>query len=143
MATIQTFWSHKNNVFFRNQKHDVNKVFALVQIKTWTWIRGKYKKAKFTYFDWCLRSITCFRSMISKYDDYKICLTDKRQSHKMLEDINQVKCRSQKERWYNWSELILRTKLLESKFCCYTQITNCCTHCCLLLFMSKHLHYVF
>jgi len=26
--------------------------------------------------------------MISKYDDYKICLTDKRQSHKMLEDIN-------------------------------------------------------
>jgi len=62
-SLLWTIWSHRNDVVFKNQIADGIQVFALIQIKFWTWITNKYPKATFSYFDWCLCPTICIKSL--------------------------------------------------------------------------------
>jgi len=35
---VSEIWKHRNNVIFNRGKADVTEVFAIVQVKIWSWI---------------------------------------------------------------------------------------------------------
>jgi len=37
VGIVWSIWKHRNNIIFRNQVPDIEKVFALSQVKTWAW----------------------------------------------------------------------------------------------------------
>jgi len=52
-------WKHKNDIIFKNRKCDIQEVFVLVQVKSWTVIRAKYNKVSFTFSNWYLDPLMC------------------------------------------------------------------------------------
>jgi len=61
VVIVWSIWIHRNNIIFRSKVKDVEEIFNLAQVKTWTWITNKVPKTSFFYSDWCLCSITCIK----------------------------------------------------------------------------------
>jgi len=54
LILISHIWKHRNKIIFKNRKCDIQGVFALEQVKSWTVIKAKFKKVTFSYLDWCV-----------------------------------------------------------------------------------------
>jgi len=61
VGVVSEIWKHKNNVIFKRGVVDESELFALVQLKVWSWISSKTRFASFSYSDWCLVPLVCMR----------------------------------------------------------------------------------
>ena len=61
VGVVSEFWNHMNLIIFKRGVTDVLKVFAMVQVKVWSWISAKSRSASFLYSDWCLEPSACMR----------------------------------------------------------------------------------
>jgi len=48
-----------NKIIFRGGVVDVSEVFALIQLKIWSWVASKVFSICFSYSDWCLDHLVC------------------------------------------------------------------------------------
>jgi len=63
IATIWDLCNMKNRIIFKNATGDAEEIFCLAQIKAWTWLAHKFKKAYFSYPEWYLCPLICIRSV--------------------------------------------------------------------------------
>jgi len=61
VGVVSEIWNHWNLIIFKRGVADVSEVFAMVQVKVWSWISAKSRSASFSYSDWCLEPSTCMR----------------------------------------------------------------------------------
>ena len=61
VEVVSEIWKHKKNIIFNREKTDVSEVFAIVQVKIWSWIYSKSRCRSFSYPNWCLNPLACMR----------------------------------------------------------------------------------
>ncbi|XP_068484829.1 uncharacterized protein [Phaseolus vulgaris] len=61
VGIVSEIWKHRNSVIFNRGVADVSEVFALVQVKVWSWIYAKSRSAYFPYSSWVLNPLACMR----------------------------------------------------------------------------------
>ena len=54
IAVVNEVWKHRNRVIFKGGAVDVLKVFALVQLKVWSWVTSKSQSTHFSFSVWCI-----------------------------------------------------------------------------------------
>jgi len=50
-----------NYIVFKRGVTDAFEVFALVQVKVWSWVSTNIRLASFSYSDWYLDPVVCMR----------------------------------------------------------------------------------
>jgi len=61
VGVVSEIWSHRNRLIFKGGVADVSEVFALVQVKVWSWVATNSRSVSFSYSDWCLEPMECMR----------------------------------------------------------------------------------
>jgi len=61
VGVVTEIWNHRNFIIFNRGVVDASEVFALVQVKVWSWISVKIRSALFSFSNWCLEPIVCMR----------------------------------------------------------------------------------
>ncbi len=61
IGVVSEIWSHRNTIIFKGGVVDVSEVFALVQVKVWSWVSTNSRLASFSFSDWCLEPLECLR----------------------------------------------------------------------------------
>jgi len=61
VGIVSEIWNIRNSVIFNSGVTDVSKVFALVQVKVWSWIHAKSRFSYFPYSSWVLNPLDCMR----------------------------------------------------------------------------------
>jgi len=64
IAIVNEVWKHRNMVIFKGGVVNVLEVFALVQLKVWSWVTSKSHSTIFSFSDWCFNLLVCMK-MIS------------------------------------------------------------------------------
>jgi len=64
IAVVNEVSRHKNRVIFKGGVIDVLEAFALVQLKTSSWVSSKSQSAFFSFSDWCIDPIVCIRMIL-------------------------------------------------------------------------------
>jgi len=59
VGVVSKIWNHRNLIIFKRGVTDVSEMFAMVQVKVWSWISTKSRPASFSYSDWCLEPSAC------------------------------------------------------------------------------------
>jgi len=65
IAIVWSILTHRNNITFRNNEKDMEKVFNLAQIKAWIWITNKIPKKKFHTWIYAYSFFICIKSLRS------------------------------------------------------------------------------
>jgi len=60
-GVVSEIWKHKNNVIFNRGVVDEFELFALIQVKVWSWITSKSCFVSSSYSDWCMDHLVCTR----------------------------------------------------------------------------------
>ncbi|XP_068504164.1 uncharacterized protein [Phaseolus vulgaris] len=60
IGVISEIWSHRNRIIFNRGVADEKEVFALAQVKAWSWVSTS-RLVSFSYSDWCLAPLECTR----------------------------------------------------------------------------------
>jgi len=63
IAVVNEIWNHRNIVIFKGGVIDVLEVFALVQLKAWSWVASKLQDAFFSFSDCCIDPLVCMGMM--------------------------------------------------------------------------------
>jgi len=50
--------------FLIGEKADVSEVFAMVQVKVWSWLYSKSRFRMFSFSNWCLDLVVCMRLVV-------------------------------------------------------------------------------
>jgi len=61
VSVVSEIWKHMNCVIFNRGVVDASEVFALVQMKVWSWLHAKSRYISFSYSDWVLNPLACMR----------------------------------------------------------------------------------
>jgi len=61
VGVVSEIWNHRNHIVFKRGVADTDEVFALVQVKMWSWVSTKAHLASFSFSDWCLEPMECMR----------------------------------------------------------------------------------
>jgi len=61
VGVVSEIWSHRNRIVFKRGVADASEVFALVQVKVWSWVSTNSRLASFSFSDWCLEPMECMR----------------------------------------------------------------------------------
>ena len=61
VGVVSEIWNHRNNIIFKRGVVDASEVFALVQVKVWSWVSTNFRPASFSFSDWCLEPMVCMR----------------------------------------------------------------------------------
>jgi len=61
VGVVSEIWNHMNFIIFKRGVTYVSEVFAMVQVKVWSWISLKSRSASFSYSNWCLEPLMCMR----------------------------------------------------------------------------------
>ena len=64
LAVVGELWNHRNKKVFRNGRVDHIEIFAMSQVKAWSWVASKVQGVCFSFSDWCLEPMVCMRSVI-------------------------------------------------------------------------------
>jgi len=59
IVVVSEIWRLGNNRILKGGVVDGSKVFALIQLKVWSWIACKVPLACFSYSNWCLNPLVC------------------------------------------------------------------------------------
>jgi len=54
IVVVGELWKHRNRKVFRSGKIDPIEIFAMSQVKAWSWVVCKVRDACFSFSDWCL-----------------------------------------------------------------------------------------
>ena len=68
VEVVGELWKQMNKKIFRDGVTDHSEIFTMVQLKVWSWLTADVKLTCFSYFDWCLESLVCKRSVINSSD---------------------------------------------------------------------------
>jgi len=63
IAVVGELWNHRNRKVFRSGRVDHIEIFAMSQVKAWSWVVCKVRGAGFSFSDWCLEPMICMRSV--------------------------------------------------------------------------------
>jgi len=61
---VSELWKHKNKVIFKGGIVDALEMFALVQLRAWSWVTTKPHSGYFFFSDWCLDPLLCMRMVL-------------------------------------------------------------------------------
>ena len=61
VGVVSEIWSHRNHIIFKRGVAYASEVFALVQVKVWSWVSTNSRLVSFSYSDWCLEPMECMR----------------------------------------------------------------------------------
>jgi len=61
VGAVSEIWKHMNNVIFKRGVADASEVFAMVQVKVWSWIFSKSQFGSFSYSNLCLDPLACMK----------------------------------------------------------------------------------
>jgi len=50
VGVVSEIWKQRNNVIFNRGNVDASEVFAMVQVKVWSWIYSKSRSRMFSFF---------------------------------------------------------------------------------------------
>jgi len=64
LAVVGELWNHRNRKVFRNGRVDHIEIFAMSQVKAWSWVASKAQGVCFSFSDWCFEPMVCMRSVI-------------------------------------------------------------------------------
>jgi len=54
IVVVSEIWSLKDKIIIKGGVVDGSEVFALIQLKVWSWVVSKVSLTCFSYSDWCL-----------------------------------------------------------------------------------------
>ena len=61
VGVVSEIWSHRNRIIFNRGVADEKEVFAMAQVKAWSWVSTNSRLVSFSYSDWCLAPLECTR----------------------------------------------------------------------------------
>lgn len=64
ITVVGELWIHRNRKVFRSGRVDHIEIFAMSQVKAWSWVMCKVRGACFSFSDWCLKSMVYMKSVI-------------------------------------------------------------------------------
>lgn len=56
---IWTLWNCRNNVIFRDEEVEVEKMLELIQLRSWNWFTYKVNGFQSSFFEWCSNPLLC------------------------------------------------------------------------------------
>ncbi|GKV44547.1 hypothetical protein SLEP1_g51717 [Rubroshorea leprosula] len=60
-SIIWSLWLARNARIFRNQEHEADKIFELVRLRAFNWIKGRTASYSFSFHDWMLEPVLCLK----------------------------------------------------------------------------------
>ncbi|GKV40811.1 hypothetical protein SLEP1_g48412 [Rubroshorea leprosula] len=66
LAFIWSIWMSRNGKIFRNSEYEVNRIFELVQLRAFNWIKGKANEYSFNMYEWMMEPVLCLKAKRKK-----------------------------------------------------------------------------
>jgi len=64
IAVVEELWKHRNMKVFRSGMIDPIEIFAMSQLKAWSWVVSKARDICFSFSVWSLEPMICMRTTI-------------------------------------------------------------------------------
>ncbi|GKV00746.1 hypothetical protein SLEP1_g13385 [Rubroshorea leprosula] len=62
LAFLWSIWMARNGKIFRNSEYEVNRIFEIVQLRAFNWIKGKANGYSFNMYEWMLEPMLCLKA---------------------------------------------------------------------------------
>ncbi|GKV25986.1 hypothetical protein SLEP1_g35354 [Rubroshorea leprosula] len=66
LAFIWSIWMARNGKIFKNSEYEVNRIFELVQLRAFNWIKGKANGYSFNMYEWMMEPVLCVKAKRKK-----------------------------------------------------------------------------
>ncbi|GKV32323.1 hypothetical protein SLEP1_g40939 [Rubroshorea leprosula] len=66
LAFIWSIWMASNGKIFKNSEYEVNRIFELVQLRAFNWIKGKTNGYSFNMYEWMMEPVLCVKAKRKK-----------------------------------------------------------------------------
>ncbi|GKU89463.1 hypothetical protein SLEP1_g3596 [Rubroshorea leprosula] len=60
-SIVWSLWLARNAKIFRNQEQETDRIFELVRLRAFNWIKGRTTCYSFTFHDWMLEPVLCLK----------------------------------------------------------------------------------
>lgn len=60
-VVLWVLWCHRNNILFKQEMLDFDKVTKLIKFKAWSWLNAKVNNFKSSFFDWYVNPSICIK----------------------------------------------------------------------------------
>ncbi|RZB51512.1 hypothetical protein D0Y65_048085 [Glycine soja] len=60
-VVLWVLWCHRNNILFKQEMLDFDKVTEFIKFKAWSWLNAKVNNFKSSFFDWYVNPSICIK----------------------------------------------------------------------------------